>query len=109
MALLNKQVDQINLVQRHDGDKEVNFYSMKGGKPAFDETSRFPTRQEVKFASVKFKADETKLYCATFWLVHGHLFSIEFDQSPKKLGVEGIEIKEVKVLIDPMTVDTRPG
>jgi hypothetical protein len=103
--LLNKQVEQINLVQRHDADKEVNFYSMKGGKPAFDEISRFPTKQEVKLATVKFKAGENKV-CATFWLVHGHLFSIEFDKSPKKLRDDAVEIQEVKILIDPMIADT---
>lgn len=104
-ALLSKQVDQINLVQRHASEKEVNFYCIKRGKPAFDEKFRFPTKQEVKLATITFKAAGTNLLRANFWLVHGHLFSIEFNQSPKQLHEESIEIKQIELLIDPMTPD----
>lgn len=105
-TLLKKQIEQINLVQRHADHKEVNFYCMKHGKPAFDERFRFPTRQETKLATIRFTAvDAPELFRADIWLVHGHLFSIEFDRSPKQLSEESIEIERIDVLIDPMKPD----
>jgi hypothetical protein len=105
-ALLMEQVEQINLVQRHAKDKEVNFYCMRQGKPAFDERFRFPERHETKLATVTFKAaNAPKQLRADFWIVNGHLFTIEFKQSPKQL--RDIEIENLELFINPMESNER--
>ena len=102
-ALLVKQVEQVNLVQRHAEDKEVNLYAMKVGKPAFDGASLFPLRAEAKLAAITFKAPSHAKSCrVTFWLVNGHLFTLEFNQSPKALQPETIEIQKADVFVDPL-------
>lgn len=102
-ALLARQVEQVNLVQRHGDDKEVNLYAMRGGKPSFDGASLFPLRAEANLATIRFEAvSHSKPFRVTFWLVNGHLFTLEFSQSPKTLQPEGLEIQKVDVLVDPL-------
>ncbi|MFB3897681.1 MAG: hypothetical protein ACE14V_15420 [bacterium] len=108
-SLFMKQIDHINFGQRLVKGKEVNLYCIKHGKPAFDDSLRFPISQvEVKLATVSFKAlDIAKPFRAVFWVVQGHFFSIEFNQSPKKIRPEDITITEVEILVDPMVSCTR--
>lgn len=103
-AVLATQIGQVNLVQRHAGDKEVNLYHMERGKPAWDNVRLFPNAStETKLARISFAAaDKSKPLRVEFWLVHGTLFSLQFTQSPRGIDPERIEIKDVKVLADPM-------
>ena len=102
--ILLKQYKQINYVQRFSKDKEVNFYRIKNCKPYLDKTIQFPNNQSVlRIASILFNVKSVpKTYRADMWLVRGYLFSIEFNQSPKKIGNNEIELKEIKLLADPM-------
>jgi hypothetical protein len=45
--LFKKQIERVNLVQRHSKDKEVYLYPMKAGKPFYDKTIQFPNAKEV--------------------------------------------------------------
>ncbi len=100
--LLAAQIAQVNLVQRHASDKEVNFYRMRGGRPSFDEAIRLPLRGEVRLASVRFRpSGEDEPLKADFWLVDGFLFSITFTRGPKGLGPTVI-VDDFRVLVDPM-------
>ena len=103
-AVLATQIGRVNFVQRHAGDKEVNLYHIERGKPAWGNVSLFPnTSTEAKLARVSFiAADKSKALRVDFWLVQGHLFSLQFNQSPRGIDADRIEIKDAKVLVDPM-------
>lgn len=100
--ILLKQVERIKFVQRHANNKEVNLYYIEDSEASFDE--RFPLNQpEIKFASISFNNLLLKKdFLVNFWLVHGRLFSLEFNQSPKKLQYKDININYVRILVNPM-------
>ena len=102
--LLSKQIEAVNLVQRHTSDKEVNLYHIERGKPVFDPAFVFPIAvEEVRLGRVSFVAPgKPKAFRVDFWIVHGHLFSLEFNQSPRGVDADRIEIEDVEVLVDPM-------
>src|SRR5204862_5676748 len=54
--LIARQIEQLNLVQRHSRSREVCCYSMKDGKPFHDHRNRFPDRtSELRFATINFR------------------------------------------------------
>jgi hypothetical protein len=93
-ALFGRQIDSVNKVQRLAEGKEVDFYQMVDGRPTTDKSLHFPNmQQEERLATVNLtfdqKGSELK---ADVWLVDGRLFSIEFDQPPKRfLGGTGLD------------------
>lgn len=103
-SLLAKQVEQTNLVQRHAKDKEVNLYHMRRGKVSREGVPVFPLLvPEVKLARISFTCpDRERPLRANFWLVNGRLFSLDFDQSPRGIDADDIDIAEVELLADPM-------
>lgn len=103
-VVLAEQIRQVNLVQRDAGDKEVRLYHMERGKPTRENVPLFPnTVPEVRLARISFvAADKPKGLRVEFWLVQGTLFSLQFDQSPRGIDASRIEIKDVKVMVDPM-------
>lgn len=93
---LKRQIDVMNKVQRIGDGREVNLYCMKNGKPAFDDSLRFPNAPaESMLASVvvRLPDNESKL-TAKVWLAEGRLFSIEFTTPPKKF-FRGIDLRNV--------------
>lgn len=90
--LLDRQVSEINLVQRHAG-RETACYSIKDDKPQRDASLRFPNSSpELKLATVRFRAPETRAeWSAELYLAHGHLFSIVFSADPKAFEERGKE------------------
>jgi hypothetical protein len=103
-SLLLRQVGQVNLVQRHAKDKEVNLYSRKRGSLLFDEDSLFPAGEDaMRIARVSFSVKDRPDLChVDFWVVGRHIFSLEFNQSPAGIPSDGIEIRKTTVLADPM-------
>jgi hypothetical protein len=103
-SLLSKQMAQVNLVQRHAEDKEVNLYRMERGKPSFEEAARFAgTVSEAEVARISFQVPNVAgTFRASFWTVNGFLFSIQFSRSPKGIKNATAEIREVELLLDPM-------
>ncbi|MBA2670808.1 MAG: hypothetical protein H0U67_10585 [Gemmatimonadetes bacterium] len=77
---LKRRVESVNLVQRLDGGREVNAYSIKNGKPAFDESLRLlGENDERELAKFSFRTSDGRHYKGSIWLVNGQLFSLEFD------------------------------
>lgn len=102
--LLGSQIAQVNRVNRLTAGKEVNVYRLRHGKPTFDQAVAFPNQvEEAKLAVITFRAaGRPKAIRVDFWLVKGLLFEVQFDQSPKGIRPDEIEVKEVKVRLDPM-------
>ncbi len=105
--IFQNRINQINKVCRIWGNKEVNMYYIKNGKPGFDEKSQFPLNlTEVKFAKIKIECNKDntkqKIITAVIWLVKGHIFSIHFNISPKILKKDNYKTTDVEILCDPM-------
>jgi hypothetical protein len=77
---LRRRIERINLVQRLDGGREVNAYSLKNGRPTFDEATRLIAEDdERKLATFSFVGANQIRYEGAAWLVNGQLFSLEFN------------------------------
>ncbi len=92
------------MVQRHVDDKEVNLYQMRRGKPTVEGMPTFPlVVPEAKLATITYSAPgDSRPSRVDFWLVRGHLFSMQFSQSPRRVDPDQAEIGNVKLLVDPM-------
>jgi hypothetical protein len=109
-ARLQRQIEAINKIQRLSDGKEVNFYQMRHGKPAFDDNLRFPhAASEALLASVYLTSlDKRSKLKVEVWLAKGRLFSLVFNKPPKQffagasLKTVRPEIANVKIWLDPM-------
>lgn len=82
-----RQLKRVNYVQRHDGGREVCMYSIKYGFFRVDPPNPFPASpRELKLAVTRFKAGDGAAVTAELWAVDGHLFSLDFDRSPRKIA-----------------------
>jgi len=105
---LTQQIAVINYVQRHREGREVNLYQMKNGKAGFDNDLRFPnaTDEELLAHVILTSPPKKAELKADLWMAGGRIFSLEFDQEPKKffsgthLREARAEIAEVKICID---------
>jgi len=81
--LWDKQVCEINKIQRLPDSVEVNFYRMKGGNPTFNESLAFSNKEEeLLVATVTVHApNHSDTLTACVWSVRGFLFSIEYNGS----------------------------
>jgi len=103
-GLFIKQIDGINLVQRHSNDREVCCYTIKSGKSYRDPNLQFRARApELKFASIRFAVPNfEKPWIADFFLVNGYFFSIVFTPGAKPIqDVDEVVIENLKILHDP--------
>lgn len=106
-SILRAQLSLINKVQRLDQDREVDFYHIEKGKPAFPDSALFPNRaEELELARVHVTDTGTGHQTeAVVSLVRGHLFCIEFSHTPRDLRASnGLKI-EIKHLGNPMSAD----
>jgi hypothetical protein len=102
--LLRKQINEIDLIQRHSDCREVCCYTKRR-----DPSLTFPARAaEIKFATIEFRIpQQTTRWRADFHLVNGHFFSIDFTPTPKAIRMRtDFEIESAEILHDPMK--TRP-
>jgi hypothetical protein len=107
---LQRQIEVINKIQRLSDGKEVSLYQMRYGKPAFDDSLRFPNAaDEALLASVYLKEPDKRAQLKVeVWLARGRLFSLVFNKSPKlfftgaNLNTVRPEIADAKIWIDPM-------
>ena len=103
--LLQRQISQINLIQRHSNSKQVCFYSIRSGIPYWDPTAIFPARSlELRLATLRFRVPgNVAVWCVDVILVEGHLFSLVFEPSPKGIAKrEDIEVEHMILHQDPM-------
>lgn len=116
-AKLLAQAGAVNEVQRLGTGKEVNLYTLRNGKPAFDDALRFTgLDDDVLLATVMLAASggaraQLKL---ELWLANGRLFSLVYDKPPAKvLGADldraAVSIEDVCVWIDPGRPDAAPA
>lgn len=79
-VLWDKQVSEINKVQRLPDGVEVNFYRMRKGKVSFDPAIAFPNKsEELLIANVTLNLIGSQApLIAEVWAVNGYLFSIEY-------------------------------
>ncbi|MGB7159654.1 MAG: hypothetical protein WBD40_16425 [Tepidisphaeraceae bacterium] len=105
--LLRLQISDINKIQRIVRGTEVDFFAMKRGRVAWEESHLFPCRQERKLATATVFSHEVQLRLkAELWIVDGHIFSIQFGAEPEVwAGSEPLEVEDLQVLVDPMSVD----
>ncbi len=88
---LKRRIESVNLVQRLDGGREVNCYSMRSGKPVLDPATRVqPVEGEVPFARFVVEGDEVTRNSGKAWLVDGQFFSLEFDQPTEHASPQGV-------------------
>lgn len=106
---LQLQLAVINKIQRLSDGKEVNLYQMRHGKPAFDDSLRFPAgTDEELLASVNLTGPNRLQLKAEVWLAKGRIFSLVFNKPPKQFfAVKNLrtvqsEITDVKIWFDPM-------
>jgi hypothetical protein len=80
----DRQISEINKIQRLPDGVEVNFYRMKRGRPTFESAIALPNKSEehllAKLVISAPSVTEKKL-TANIWCVNGFLFSIEYDSS----------------------------
>ena len=109
-GILRNQVALINKVQRLDHDREVDFYHIHKGKPVFPDSALFPERaDEFELARVHVTDIATGRQAdAVVSLVRGHLFCIEFDQTPRDLRSSNNLKIEIKHLRNPMSHNPEP-
>jgi hypothetical protein len=107
---LQRQVDSINKVQRHTNGKEVNLYCIVRGKPAFDESLRFPgIADEAILATVRMThRNRSAVLKIELWLANGRLFSLLFDKPPKQFFA-GYSLEDVNPAISEVTIGTDPS
>jgi hypothetical protein len=81
---LQRRIQQVNLVQRLDGGREVNSYQMRGGQPTFDESTRLTDSPgEHAFARFAFKLYANAIACC----------AIERDECYADTGGDPIELE----------------
>lgn len=103
--LVERQLAAINLVQRHAAGKEVNLYRMVHGGSSPPHEAALPRGDpEAELARLQFvPIGHERLMTASFWIVRGVLFSIQFDASPTPILREReILVKAFELCIDPL-------
>jgi hypothetical protein len=90
------RIRAVNLVQRLDGAREINCYSMRGGKPLLDKSRRvLDVAGECKLAVVAIRGAAGTANVVDVWLVDGLLFSLEFrwpTEHADPLSITSIEV-----------------
>jgi len=115
VAILERQLELYDLVQRQSAGKLVCFYCI--GDPTckkFPEDALFPFRPEDAAVArvILRRTDENGRASlrADLFVVHGRFFNIEFsrrptDVFPRDVKSEDIEVSDVKIVLDPMSAD----
>ena len=90
------RIRAVNLVQRMDGAREVNCYSMRSGKPLLDRSHRvLDPAGECKPAVVVIGGAAGTANLVNVWLVDGLLSSLEFrwpTEHADPLSITSIEV-----------------
>jgi hypothetical protein len=108
--LLDKQLQKINLVQRHADSREVCCYSMERGTISHDPRVQFPaTDRELQLATITFSCPSSeRQWVGKLFLVQGYFFSIVFDSPPKDIMQCDVpRIERVQLHCDPMRAGTQ--
>lgn len=105
--LFARQLQGINLIQRHANSREVCCYSMKHGTVHHDPTLQFANQdRELRLATIVFSCmNSERHWTAKFFVVQGYFFSIVFDGDPKMIHeCDTPNIEQLQIHYDPMQV-----
>jgi hypothetical protein len=95
----------VNSIQRLWEDKEVDLYVKSWFRTVLapaDLKFSYP-KEEYKLARIRLTSRESRFKTtADVWVANGQVFSIEFAQTPRKLGSD-FEITDAQLLQDPMS------
>ena len=108
--LLARQLQRINLIQRHSNSREVCCYPMKRGVVFHEPMLQFPRKdRELRLATIVFSCPSCeRIWTAKFFVVHGYFFSIVFDRNPKEIRDCAIlNIEQVQIHYDPMQASSQ--
>lgn len=95
---LEARIAAVNRVQRLDGGREVNCFEMRGGNVVLSNATRIDDSSgERILARVRVDGAPKVRNSGCIWLVDGHFFSIEFDQSTEHATAGDIERITVKL------------
>ena len=111
-AKWDSQVRSINKVQRLPDGVEVDFYCMKGGRPAPNPEFAFPNKaEELQIARIQITAANAKhKLVATVWSVTGFLFCIEYEGSANYFEEAAAMDPPLKLKLDcKLTADLAAG
>ena len=89
-ALLARQIEEINYVQRRLGGLEVGLYVIRRGRVARDSSFRLPTPEREHLLARVVLVDQPSRWVATVHLADGHLASIEYDSPPPDENIEDL-------------------
>lgn len=102
----DRQIESLELVQRHFDDTEVDTYPNRSGPQYHDPAHAFANRSlELKLATLILRGaagnGQVKVHA-----VGGHVFSYDFKPSPRKLGPRhSIVVTKTTLHVDPMKPD----
>jgi hypothetical protein len=109
-ALFGRQVESIEMVQRHLGGVEVNFYPTRRGRQRHDPEIAFPNRSEELLLATVTIVGPMGTGKARVYVVLGHLFQITFGEKPHGLGKSAaLRVGSVTIHVDPMNPAVDPG
>jgi hypothetical protein len=99
-ALIRRQIESINFVQRLLDWTAVNLYCRRRGKIAWSAEACFVNDGELELASADYKVSG-KNFRTTIWRVGGHIFSLVTRPSIKPYGFEEPTDMTVEIVGDP--------
>jgi hypothetical protein len=95
------RVHAVNLVQRLDGGREINCFTMREGRAVLDDATRInDSTGEREFARVRVDGPPGTANSGKVWLVEGNLFSIEFDEPTEHTDLTAVRDVRVELLPD---------
>lgn len=98
---LERRLEQVNLIQRLDGGREVNTYYRRRGDVVLDpETALTSCSGEGKLAEFRFRSRDGIPFSGSVWMIDGVFFSIEFDNPTEHVLKEEPGSLQVSVTAD---------
>jgi hypothetical protein len=101
-----RQIESIELVQRHFEDTDVNTYPRRSGPQYHDPAHAFANRSlELNLATLTLHGSAGMGHVKVI-AVDGHVFSYDFKPSPRKLGPrDSIVVTKMTLHVDPTQPD----
>lgn len=101
-AVLKKQLEQINFVQRLVNGREVSFYRRHRFRfLAFEETLLFRNRGDLLLASASLRCEQGDELAAKLWVTNGRLFQITYGAPPCRRFFRTARVVSCELNFDP--------
>ena len=101
-AVLKKQLEQINFVQRLVNGREVSFYRKRRFRVvALEETLLFRNRGDLLLASASLRCEQGDELSAKLWVTNGQLFQITYGAPPCRRFFRTARVVRCELNFDP--------